>query len=185
MNAARIPAGLLFACFQLLLILLFFLPLFAEAQIYRCSDKGETYFSQIPCTEDAETVTVEDQRMFNDGSAAARLPEPSASGVDAAADSKTENSPADSLTQFVERLQGQRKTQIDEIETAIAGYQALLGQSDEQIAEFGSRPEIEQKITALHAARSEIDQQYQAMIAEAERRVTEMDQETPANAASG
>ena len=42
-------------------IILFFIPLCASAEIYKCIDKGQTIFSDSPCGDNAKKIHIEPQ----------------------------------------------------------------------------------------------------------------------------
>ncbi|MFL1456246.1 DUF4124 domain-containing protein [Marinobacter sp. GN3S48] len=58
-----------------LLLVLMTLPIAAQAQVYRCETDTGTSFSDQPCGEDSETVTIRDNRIG--GNFGDNLPKPS------------------------------------------------------------------------------------------------------------
>lgn len=148
------------------MVFLLFIPCVAQAAVYKCSSESDTYFSQIPCEENAEVVEFEDNALFSESSSTAlATPEPSEPPAD------VQRTPADNLREFVETLQRQRLEQVEKIDENIIALEALMEAS---ASSDGSSPEqarLVEQIENLNEERKSISDQYAAMISEAESRV--------------
>ena len=149
--------------------LLLLLPCTVNAEIYRCESKGDTYFSQIPCNDQAEAVVIEDTHLFK---AQMIPPDPEAGeGVPRKAQVRT---PADNLREFVETLQRQRNEQMAQVDGDISSVEQQLAATEGAPADDPERLALAEKLAELNSSRASISSQYESMIAEAERRVAEM-----------
>jgi len=146
-------------------------PCTASAEIYRCESKGETYFSQIPCNDEAQAVVIEDRQMFSTPAAIDTLP-PSAR--EAAQPSVPARTPADNLKEFVETLNRQRNDEIAKVDSDISGVRKQLAEAEGRPADDPEQIALDEQLSELQASRESISRQYDSMIMEAERRVTEM-----------
>lgn len=141
-------------------------PFTVNADIYRCESKGDTYFSQIPCNDTAEEVVIEDRQMFSAMTVPAE-PAPIAGQAQV-------RTTADNLREFVETLHRQRSEQMAAVDRDIDAVEAQLAATEGRPADDPERQALNEKLTALNASRVSITDQYESMIAEAERRVAEM-----------
>lgn len=155
-----------------MLLPLLLAPCAASAEIYRCESKGESYFSQIPCNDEAEAVVIEDRPMFSTPAAIDTLP-PSAREA-AAAQPVPARTPADNLKEFVETLNRQRSEEIAQVDGKITETKAQLAVMAGRPADDPEQAALNEQLTELQASREAVSRQYDAMILEAERRVTEM-----------
>ena len=155
-----------------LLLPLLLAPCTASAEIYRCESKGETYFSQIPCNDEAEAVVIEDRQMFSTPAAINTLP-PSAREA-AQPSSVPARTPADNLKEFVETLNRQRSEEIARVDGDISSVRAQLAEAEGRPADDPEQVALDERLAELQASRESILRQYDSMIMEAERRVTEM-----------
>jgi len=152
-----------------LMIALLLIPCASQAAVYKCSTEGDTYFSQIPCEENAEVVEIEDTAMFSD---------PALGAVAAVETTETSDSPPrtqeQNLRDFVETLQRQRLEQVEKIDDNIIAVEALMSLSGEAEADEAAQAELTEQLKQLNEDRNSIIDQYAAMISEAERRATEL-----------
>lgn len=148
---------------------LLLLPFTVNAEIYRCESKGDSYFSQIPCNDNAEEVVIEDRHMFSDSTLpAGAVPE---AGQPGRARVRTT---ADNLREFVETLHRQRSEQMATVDRDISAVEAQLAAAEGLPADDPKRMALDEKLAALNSSRVSIADQYESMITEAERRVDEM-----------
>ena len=160
---------------------LLMVPCAFGGEIYRCESKGETYFSQIPCNDQAEAVVIEDHPMFSDAAAT------NAEGASeqATARSAPVRTPADNLREFVETLNRQRNDETAQVNQDISEVEAQLAAAEGDPADDPERVALGERLAELHASRESIAGRYDSMIAEAERRVVDMTAGSRAMAKSG
>ena len=159
---------------KIFILLLLLLPVTLQAQIYRCASKGATFYSQIPCTDNAQVVVIEDHPMFSD----------SASGVKSkpeqeSAPAKPERTQADNMQEFISTLRRQRIDQLQQLDGDIAKLRAKLNAAGDSPEEPAQQAALSKQIKDLQASRSSITEQYDSMLAEAERRVAALAAKRP------
>ena len=151
------------------MVALLLIPCASQAAVYKCSTEGDTYFSQIPCEENAEVVEIEETTMFSD---------PALGAVSATETNEVSASPPrtqeQNLRDFVETLQRQRLEQVEKIDDNIIAIEALMSLGGEAEAGEADQAELTEQLNHLNEERDSIIDQYAAMISEAERRVTEL-----------
>jgi len=152
-----------------LITLLVILPGLVHAQIFRCESRGDTYYSQIPCADSSELVIIEDRPMFSESPPTAeaipQIPPPSTA---------PERTPAQRLREFISTLRNQRSEQVGQIDHDIAELESRLKAEDESPSDTGQREAISGQLKELRASHSAIVAQYESLIAEAERQVSEL-----------
>ena len=159
----------------------FMAPSVNAADIYRCEAKGETYFSQIPCNDQAQAVVIEDRQMFSTPANVSTLP-PSARVTQEPAATRT---PADNLKEFVETLNRQRSEELAKADRQITDLEAQLANAEGQPANDPELVAVGEQLAEARTARDSISGQYDSMIIEAERRLAEMVTSNKAVAKSG
>lgn len=149
-----------------LVLLALMLPGLVQAQIFRCETKGESYFSQIPCADNSEAVVIEDRLMFSDGA-----PETTAAAKEPEVQPEPVKSQAENMQDFVSTLYRQRTEQLQGIDKDIGVLADQLDSIGDDPSDSEQREALNQQLASLRESRSSIVEQYQSMIAEAERRV--------------
>jgi hypothetical protein len=150
--------------------LFFFLPLVLQAQVYRCDGPDGAIYSQIPCEENAEEVTIEDTRMLTEGGDSSdTLPE---AGRDAAAED-LDSAPVNLMDSFVTTLVSQRESQIGEIDRKIAEERVFISSDEFNEADEETRSNAIGRLAKMQSERQSILEQYESLIQEAERRAAE------------
>lgn len=158
-----------------IVLLVLILPGIAQAQIFRCETKGETYFSQIPCADNSEAVVIEDRLMFSDGA-----PETKATEKEPEAQAEPAKSQAENMQDFVSTLYRQRTEQLQGIDKDIGVLGDRLASIGDDPSDGGEREAISQQLASLRESRGSIVEQYESMIAEAERRVAALSDQNAA-----
>jgi len=148
------------------MLLFLFLPGLTQAQIFRCQEKGETWFSQIPCTDGSEAVVVEDQPLFseaiNESVLQPRTP------LETGNPARTQ---AENLQEFVSTLHRQRIEQLQQIDEEISALAARLDDTGDAPEDGEQRKLLAAQLAEMQTSRSSIEEQYDSLITEAERRV--------------
>jgi len=145
-----------------LLFLFIFLPLSLQAQVYHCDGPGGPIYSQIPCAENAEVVTIYDPAAI---SAEASEPDPKPEEeVEAVA------VPPTPMENFVATLHSQRQQQLAEMDENIANLKKSLKAKGEQALDDTDSQLAGVKLATLESERTAVDEQYASLISEAERR---------------
>jgi len=139
-----------------LIIVLFFMPLTLQAQVYRCDTLQGTIYSQMPCDENAERLPQYDEVVE----------ENSPAGAD-----EVETAPAPSpMENFISTLRNQRNVQLLEIDGTISDLQKQLNATGDESPDELTREGLTRQLAALTDERRSIDDQYEALIREATQR---------------
>ena len=149
------------------LLSLLLLPSALQAQIYRCAAKGDTYFSQIPCADNSETVVIEDRMMFSAPAEGAVAP-----SEELVTSAEAARTPADNMQEFISTLRKQRTEQLEKLDLDIGKLEAQLNAIGDTPSDTAQREAIGEQMTGLQVSRSSIVKEYESMIVEAERRLT-------------
>jgi len=157
-----------------ILVLLLLLPVTLQAQIYRCASEGATYYSQIPCANDAQEVVIDDHPMFSESA-----PDSKAKPEEQPAAERRARSQADSMKEFIATLRRQRAEQLQQLDSDIAKLEAKLSAGGDPAADPAQQMASSQQLKNLLSSRSSIVEQYDSMLAEAERRVAALSTESP------
>ena len=155
-------------------VLLLLLPVTLQAQIYRCASQGATYYSQIPCANDAQEVVIDDHPMFSESA-----PDLKAEPGEQPAPAQRVRSQADSMKEFISTLRRQRTEQLQQLDSDIARLEAKLSASGDSPVDTSQQMASSQQLKNLLSSRSSIVEQYDSMLAEAERRVATLSAKSP------
>jgi len=144
-----------------------------QAQVYRCeSDSGVTY-SDMPCGASAEEVVVAGNVLDMRGLGAAVPAEPVDEAVTAGAGAQppTPDQSGQDLNGFLAMLRSQRQQQIDQIDTQLAQLRQQASSVEFMEMEVSEQDQLNSQIGQLESDRASILSEYEALIAEAERRL--------------
>ena len=148
------------------MLALLFIPCASQAAVYKCSTESDTYFSQIPCEENAEVVAIEDTTMFTDEAHGA-ISTPAETELAA----PPKRSPEDNMRDFVETLQRQRMEQLEDMDDQIIALEELIESGDGEDNDESRLAQLNQRLNQLNADRNSVVEQYAALIEEAEKRL--------------
>jgi hypothetical protein len=150
-----------------LLFLFIFLPLSLQAQVYHCDGPGAPVYSQIPCAENAEIVTI-----YDPAAQSVNASEPDSNQAGSEQDDEIEAvvEPPSPMENFVATLNSQRQQQLAEIDENIARLKKSLKSEGELALDEMDRQSAVDQLAALESDRSSIDEQYASLISEAEQR---------------
>lgn len=137
--------------------------------IYRCGPADSQWYSQIPCEENSEMVTVEDQFMFSDTATSDADPAGSAEPGEGAAGQQADA--ASKAQAFITQLEKQRSQQLAVIDQNIEELQALSGNPDAAEGQSGDGEAAAVLLANLQDARQSIISEYEAMISAARQRI--------------
>jgi hypothetical protein len=150
-----------------LILMLLLMPAMLQAQVYRCESQGDTYFSQIPCTENEQTVEFDDRKMNSEAGQVAVAPRSQDTGAEEAV-----KSPKQRLEEFVATLEQQREQQMEILNHDIANIETRMKSIDNDPASEQEQAAYNEELARLQQARLSVESQYQTIIAEARSRVT-------------
>jgi len=165
-QTSLIKRNLLGGTMKILILLFVILPGISQAQIFRCQEKGEAYFSQIPCTAGSEPLVIEDQPLLSENA-----PETGAKSQEPPAAVERVKTQADNMREFVSTLRRQRTEQLQQIDREISAAAAQLDAAGDTPSDSEQRALLAEKLAELQTSRAAIADQYDSMISEAERRV--------------
>ena len=142
------------------IIVLFFMPLTLQAQVYRCDTSQGTIYSQMPCAENAERLPQFDQAV-----------DETATGAEASGsvEADVESAPS-AMENFISTLRNQRSSQLREIDGSINDLEEQLKAEGEESPDELTREMLTNQLVALADERRSIDDQYEALIREATQR---------------
>lgn len=113
------------------LLLLLSLPAVLPAQVYRCSTDSGTRFADQPCGDNAETITIRDNRIG--GSFADNLPETEPPSIDADNDQQAARPQEETTCRFINST---------DLRTYLTRNQVVKGMTKEHVLRaFGRPPE--------------------------------------------
>lgn len=148
------------------MLALLVLPCASHGAVYKCSTESDTYFSQIPCEENAEVVEFEETTLSGD-SAQGAVAAPGQSEVT----QTPERTAEDTMRDFVRTLQRQRLEQVEALDDQILALEAVMSESGGAETDESRRVQLSQQLSQLNSERDSIVEQYAALIEEAERRL--------------
>jgi hypothetical protein len=144
-----------------------------QAQVYRCEGASGVTYSDMPCGASAEEVVVAGNVLDMRGLGAAVPAEPVDEAVTAGAGTETP-SPDQSgqdLSDFLVMLRSQRQQQIGEIDNQLTQLRQQAGSAEFLEMAVSEQDELNRQIGQLESDRASIVSEYDALIAEAERRL--------------
>lgn len=167
-------------CALLTLAVVLAAPHQLQAQVYRCeSDSGVTY-SDMPCGASAEEVVVAGDVLDMRGVGAAEPVEPVDEAVTAGAGAQPptpdqSGQPAagngQDLNGFLVMLRSQRQQQIGQIDSQLTQLRQQARSAEFLDKEITEQDQLNSRIAQLESDRASILSEYDALIAEAQRRV--------------
>jgi hypothetical protein len=141
-------------------------PLAAGAQVYRCDGRDGPIFSQTPCAESAEAVSIDDSRMFSSPDSM------QAAAANGAAHAGEEGTAID-LDDFLERLEEQRSTELAQFDSQIAQIRERMSRPLYPYIGEDAQQRVENDLKRLEAGRAAKVEEYADLEAEARRRAAE------------
>lgn len=144
------------------LILLFFIPLTLQAQVYRCDTPEGTIYSQMPCADNAERLIEYDPQVSVESDAPA--------STDGSEADEPEDRQPTGMEAFIFTLERQREEQFSTIDANIRSLQQQLDETGDGKPDEEARVVLETNLADLRTERSAINDQYAALISEASNR---------------
>lgn len=146
------------------------------AQVYRCESASGVTYSDMPCGASAEQIVVAGDVMDSRGLGASIPAEPvsgqgaqSLTGEPVEAGATDEGEP--NLNDFLAMLRAQRQQQIGEIDSQLLQLKQRAASAEFLEMEAGEQDQLNRQIAQLESDRASILSEYDALIAEAERRL--------------
>lgn len=142
------------------------------AQVYRCESDGGVVFSDMPCSEGAEQIEVQGDvvDMRGVGSPGTQPLDPPASVNAPEPQPEAPPSSGQRLNQFLDTLRTQRDQQLRLIDQQIAQLQSRANSPG--FSDLGEEQQaaVNNQIISLESNKAALVSEYEALIAEAERR---------------
>lgn len=135
----------------------------ADATVYRCGPAGSQWYSQIPCSENAEPMLIRDQHKLSEPETPEAESASANSNPAQAAESAQETAPASNAEAFIQQLEKQRSEQLAEIDRNIARLENASSSAGEDGTPLAD-DETAALIAGLQNTRESIVSEYDAMI---------------------
>lgn len=151
------------------------------AQVYRCESESGVTYSDMPCGESAEqidvagdvmdsrglggTIPAEDAGTAATGEGGGAATDQAAAGLSSAADGEP------NLADFLAMLRSQRQQQMGQIDSQLMQLRQRAGSDEFTEMQVSEQDQLNSQIAQLESDRVSILSEYDALIAEAERRL--------------
>lgn len=156
---------------QAALAVLLAVPQSLLAQVYRCETASGVIYSDMPCSESAEEIVVTGDVVDMKGVGSPTAEEPVEGAVTSDAGAQPAGEGGQDLNSFLVMLRAQREEQIAQLDDQLNRLRARATGIDFIDMEPSEQDRINQEIAQLESDRASILAEYEALIAEAERRL--------------